>query len=136
VKKYKGIVLGLSLIYGKILLSLLYAKNCSSNFVCSLIMIRQIEPFLTLIAFLLFNPNSNTCISVLRVVDEHAIRVNKSFTFLSRVKSWIFVNLSIIGCIFNISRVQMISGAGKALETFNCCAFLKRRFIGVCWLLT
>jgi hypothetical protein len=27
-------------------------------------------------------------------------------------------------------RVQMKSWAGKALETVNCCAFLKRRLIG------
>jgi hypothetical protein len=32
----------------------------------------------------------------------------------------------------NISRVQMKSWAGKALETVNCCAFLKRRLIGAC----
>jgi hypothetical protein len=31
-----------------------------------------------------------------------------------------------------ISRVQMKSWAGKALETVNCCAFLKRRLIGAC----
>jgi hypothetical protein len=32
----------------------------------------------------------------------------------------------------NLSRVQMKSWAGKALETVNCCAFLKRRLIGAC----
>jgi hypothetical protein len=32
----------------------------------------------------------------------------------------------------HISSVQMKSWAGKALETVNCCAFLKRRFIGAC----
>jgi hypothetical protein len=31
-----------------------------------------------------------------------------------------------------ISSVQMKSWAGKALETVNCCAFLKRRLIGAC----
>jgi hypothetical protein len=31
-----------------------------------------------------------------------------------------------------ILRVQMESWAGKALETVNCCAFLKRRLIGAC----
>jgi ribonuclease P/MRP protein subunit RPP40 len=31
-----------------------------------------------------------------------------------------------------ISRVQMKSRAGMALETVNCCAFLKRRLIGAC----
>jgi hypothetical protein len=31
-----------------------------------------------------------------------------------------------------ISRVQMKSWTGKALETVNCCAFLKRRLIGAC----
>jgi hypothetical protein len=34
-----------------------------------------------------------------------------------------------------VSRVQMKSWAGKALElleTVNCCAFLKRRLIGAC----
>jgi hypothetical protein len=31
-----------------------------------------------------------------------------------------------------ISRVQIKSWAGKALETVNCCAFLKRRLIGAC----
>jgi hypothetical protein len=31
-----------------------------------------------------------------------------------------------------LSRVQMKSWAGKALETVNCCAFLKRRLIGAC----
>jgi hypothetical protein len=31
-----------------------------------------------------------------------------------------------------ISRVQMKSWAGKALEIVNCCAFLKRRLIGAC----
>jgi hypothetical protein len=31
-----------------------------------------------------------------------------------------------------ISRVQMKPWAGEALETVNCCAFLKRRLIGVC----
>jgi hypothetical protein len=30
-----------------------------------------------------------------------------------------------------ISRVQMKSWAGKALETVNCCTFLKRRLIGI-----
>jgi hypothetical protein len=34
--------------------------------------------------------------------------------------------------ILFISRVQMKSWAGKALETVNCCAFLKRRLIGAC----
>jgi hypothetical protein len=29
-----------------------------------------------------------------------------------------------------ISRVQMKSWAGKALKTFNCCAFLQRGLIG------
>jgi hypothetical protein len=38
-------------------------------------------------------------------------------------------NFSIVGVI---SRVQMKSWAGKALETVNCCAFLKRRLMGVC----
>jgi hypothetical protein len=32
--------------------------------------------------------------------------------------------------ILFLSRVQMKSWAGKALETVNCCAFLKRRLIG------
>jgi hypothetical protein len=34
----------------------------------------------------------------------------------------------------NLSRVQMKSWAGKALdmETVNCCAFLKHRLIGAC----
>jgi hypothetical protein len=31
-----------------------------------------------------------------------------------------------------ISRVQMKSWAGKALETVNCCDFLKRKLIGAC----
>jgi hypothetical protein len=31
-----------------------------------------------------------------------------------------------------VSSVQMKSWAGKALETVNCCAFLKRRLIGAC----
>jgi hypothetical protein len=31
-----------------------------------------------------------------------------------------------------VLRVQMKSWAGKALETVNCCAFLKRRLIGPC----
>jgi hypothetical protein len=31
-----------------------------------------------------------------------------------------------------VSRVQMKSWTGKALETVNCCAFLKRRLIGAC----
>jgi hypothetical protein len=31
-----------------------------------------------------------------------------------------------------ISRVQIKSWAGKALETVNCCDFLKRRLIGAC----
>jgi hypothetical protein len=31
-----------------------------------------------------------------------------------------------------LSRVQMKSWAGKALETVNCCAFLKRRLFGAC----
>jgi hypothetical protein len=34
--------------------------------------------------------------------------------------------------LFLISRVQMKSWAGKALESFNCCAFLKHRIIGAC----
>jgi metal-responsive CopG/Arc/MetJ family transcriptional regulator len=34
--------------------------------------------------------------------------------------------------ILSISRVQMKSWAGQALETVNCCAFLKRRLIGAC----
>jgi hypothetical protein len=34
--------------------------------------------------------------------------------------------------IAKISRVQMKSWVGKALETVNCCAFLKRRLIGAC----
>jgi hypothetical protein len=29
-----------------------------------------------------------------------------------------------------VSRAQMKSWAGKALETVNCCTFLKRRLIG------
>jgi hypothetical protein len=33
---------------------------------------------------------------------------------------------------YKISRVQMKSWVGKALETVNCCTFLKRRLIGVC----
>jgi hypothetical protein len=32
----------------------------------------------------------------------------------------------------NVSSVQMKSWVGKALETVNCCAFLKRRLIGAC----
>jgi hypothetical protein len=35
-------------------------------------------------------------------------------------------------CIRLVSRVQMKSRAGKALETVNCCAFLKRRLTGAC----
>jgi hypothetical protein len=35
-------------------------------------------------------------------------------------------------CILDISRVQMKSWAGEALETVNCCTFLKRRLIGSC----
>jgi hypothetical protein len=31
-----------------------------------------------------------------------------------------------------VSAVQMKSWAGKALETVNCCAFLKRRLIVAC----
>jgi hypothetical protein len=31
-----------------------------------------------------------------------------------------------------LSRVRMKSWARKALETVNCCAFLKRRLIGEC----
>jgi hypothetical protein len=31
-----------------------------------------------------------------------------------------------------VSGVQMKSWAGEALETVNCCAFLKRRLIGAC----
>jgi hypothetical protein len=34
--------------------------------------------------------------------------------------------------IFFVSRVQMKSWAGKALEIVNCCAFLKGRLIGAC----
>jgi hypothetical protein len=34
--------------------------------------------------------------------------------------------------IILVSRVQMKSWAGKALETVNCCAFLKSKLIGVC----
>jgi hypothetical protein len=34
--------------------------------------------------------------------------------------------------IDTISRVQMKSWAGEALETVSCCAFLKRRLIGAC----
>jgi hypothetical protein len=32
------------------------------------------------------------------------------------------------GSIKNVSRVQMKSWAGKALDTLNCCAFLKCKF--------
>jgi hypothetical protein len=32
----------------------------------------------------------------------------------------------------NIPRSNEILMAGKALETVNCCAFLKRRLIGTC----
>jgi hypothetical protein len=35
-----------------------------------------------------------------------------------------------------LSRVQMKSWAGEALETVNCYVFLKRRLIGACWQLT
>jgi hypothetical protein len=37
-----------------------------------------------------------------------------------------------VNSLFAISRVQMKSWAAKALETVNCCAFLKRRLIGAC----
>jgi hypothetical protein len=59
-----------------------------------------------------------------------------------------FLFLSLITLITNItfrcncqqrnilSRVQMKSWAGKALETVNCCDFLKRRLIGPYWQLT
>jgi hypothetical protein len=34
--------------------------------------------------------------------------------------------------LIEISRVQMKSWAGKALETVNCYAFLERKLIGAC----
>jgi hypothetical protein len=40
--------------------------------------------------------------------------------------------LFILTSLQNISSVQMKPWAGKALETVNCCAFLKRRLIGAC----
>jgi hypothetical protein len=42
----------------------------------------------------------------------------------------IYSSLSLLLSI--ISSVQMKSWAGKALETVNCYAFLKRRLIGAC----
>jgi hypothetical protein len=43
----------------------------------------------------------------------------------------IFLSVSVhIKFTFKLSRVQIKSWSGKALETVNCCAFLKRRLIG------
>jgi hypothetical protein len=49
------------------------------------------------------------------------------FTWLKELNRRVLTSIRIL-----ISHVQMKFWAGKALETVNCCAFLKRRLIGAC----
>jgi hypothetical protein len=67
------------------------------------------------------------------IVDNYGNYVRK---FMWQLCGWGIVDICMTfhkrAFDFFISRVQMKSWAREALETVNCCAFLKRRLIGAC----
>jgi hypothetical protein len=72
------------------------------------------------------------CLFVYKMLDY---KLNFSLNTLFMINSKLFLILAQT-YVKLLARVQMKSWAGKALETVNCYAFLKRRLIGVCWQLT
>jgi hypothetical protein len=81
----------------------------------------------------------NAACSLSTGIKGKAIFTSKSGLFLmaskrlnllySNVEKYVYKNLK---KNHYLSRVQMKSWAGKALETVNCCAFLQRGLIGAC----
>jgi hypothetical protein len=66
------------------------------------------------------------------VVNKTLFTLRPAIEFIQNVFLY-FSYFSILFILhYIISRIQMKSRAGEALETVNCCAFLKRRLTGAC----